>query len=116
MRKIKLMAGHHVYMQYLFATLFQLLGLNVNMTSIAINTTYFKLSWTFHMPKLLKPNISSIVYIRSDNGYVYNITVQEPEVIVAIPNLCIAYTVTIVPLCSSTVDLNFIMQTLQGGY
>ena len=87
----------------------------MNLTSISINATYLKLSWEFYVPKLFKSKISHIIYIRSNNGYVFNITVQEPEVIVAIPDLCITYTSTIVSLCSSTIDLNFSMQTLRGG-
>ena len=75
----------------------------MNLTSISINATYLKLSWEFYVPKLFKSKISNIVYIRSSNEYVFNITVQEPEVIVAIPDLCITYTATIVSLSYNSV-------------
>ena len=94
---------------------FQFSGPTVNLTSISLNTTLFKLSWAFLKPKLLQSKALNIVNIGNDNGSVSSISVQYPEVIIAIPDLCIPYTATIVPQCLSTRSLNLSAQALTGS-
>ena len=94
---------------------FQLLGPTVNLTSISLNTTFFKLSWAFLKPKMLQSEVLNIVNIGNANGSVSSISVLYPEVIIAIPDLCIQYTATIVPQCLSTNSLNLRMQALTGS-
>ena len=94
---------------------FQLSGPTVNLTSISLNTTFFKLSWAFLKPKILQFEVLNIVNIGNENGSVFSISVQYPEVIIAIPDLCTQYMATIVPQCLSINPLDLSVQALTGS-
>ena len=94
---------------------FQLSGPTVNLTSISLNATFFKLSWAFLKPKMLQSEVLNIVNIGNENGSVSNTSVLYPEVIIAIPDLCTQYTATIVPWCLSTDSVHLSVQALTGS-
>ncbi|KAL5515856.1 hypothetical protein EMCRGX_G001090 [Ephydatia muelleri] len=103
--------GAPVYSMSAFLTV---QGPTVNLTSISLNTTFFKLSWAFLKQKILQFEVLNIVNIGNENGSVFSISVQYPEVIIAIPDLCTQYMATIVPQCLSINSLDLSVQALTG--
>ena len=64
---------------------------------------------------MLQSEVLNIVNIGNENGSVFSISVQYPEVIIAIPDLCIQYMATLVPQCLSTNPLNLTVLALTGS-